>query len=192
MTLLAALLCAAPVNAKQVPAAGKDDASQSAYGGGWNKPGAGDAALVDTMKLGYLALFTSPGVPFLHGGEEFEHTPDSKTLAYTFDGSGLPGETWKQVCVLLNSDDVASAEVTLPPGQWEAATDGQGAVSAHSVSGKVNVPQKSGPSCTHTSAPARAWANRRRLPAPGSRSAARAGKPPRTPAWSERRRRTDR
>ena len=177
----------------------------------WDKlkismPGASDAALVDTMKLGYLALFTSPGVPFLHGGEEFarskggnnnsydapdavnqvdwslkrkhfdlftytrdaialrkahpvfrlrtreevaarlkfENTPGSKTLAYTFDGSGLPGETWRHVYVLLNSDDAASAEVTLPPGQWEFAMDGHGAASARSVSGKVSVPQKSG------------------------------------------------
>ena len=34
-----------------------------------------DAALrKETMKLGYLALFTSQGVPFIHGGEEFGRT----------------------------------------------------------------------------------------------------------------------
>ena len=45
----------------------------------WDKlklsyPNADDARLVETMKLGYLALFTAQGVPFLHGGEEFART----------------------------------------------------------------------------------------------------------------------
>ena len=38
------------------------------------QPGATDAQLKDMMKLGYLLLFTSQGVPFIHGGEEFART----------------------------------------------------------------------------------------------------------------------
>jgi len=45
----------------------------------WDKlvhsmPGADDALRIETMKLGYLALLTSQGVPFMHGGEEFART----------------------------------------------------------------------------------------------------------------------
>ena len=137
----------------------------------WDKlkasmPGADDPMLFETMKLAYLTLFTSQGVPFFQGGEEFartkggnnnsydapdsvnevdwtlkrkhfdlfaytrdvialrkshpvfrlrtreeiaarlkfENTPDDKTLMYTLDGAGVPGEAWKRVCVVLNSD----------------------------------------------------------------------------------------
>lgn len=45
----------------------------------WDKlvhsmPAADDALRIATMKLGYLALLTSQGVPFIHGGEEFART----------------------------------------------------------------------------------------------------------------------
>jgi pullulanase len=45
----------------------------------WDKlvhsmPEADDTLRIETMKLGYLALFTSQGVPFIHGGEEFART----------------------------------------------------------------------------------------------------------------------
>jgi pullulanase len=45
----------------------------------WDKlvhsmPEASDALRMETMKLGYLVLFTSQGVPFIHGGEEFART----------------------------------------------------------------------------------------------------------------------
>ena len=39
-----------------------------------SKPAATDRELKDMMKLGYLLLFTSQGVPFLNGGEEFART----------------------------------------------------------------------------------------------------------------------
>jgi pullulanase len=39
-----------------------------------SKPDASDRELEDMMKLGYLLLFTSQGVPFLQGGEEFART----------------------------------------------------------------------------------------------------------------------
>ncbi len=177
----------------------------------WDKlkismPNADEATLIDTMKLGYLALFTSPGVPFFHGGEEFARTkggnnnsydaPDTVnevdwslkrkhhdlftftrdaialrkahpvfrlrtreevasrlkfaptagpgTLIYTLDASGLSGETWRRVCVVLNSDDTASADITLPAGTWLVALDGQGATAARSMVGNVSVPRKSG------------------------------------------------
>ncbi len=177
----------------------------------WDKlklsmPNADDQTLVDTMKLGYLALFTAQGVPFFQGGEEFartkggnnnsydapdavnevdwslkrvhadlfaytrdaialrkahpvfrlrtreevatrlkfENTPGSKTLFYTLDATGIPGETWKRVCVLMNCDDHENAEFVLPDGPWSVAMDERGASAERAVTGKVNVRQKSG------------------------------------------------
>jgi pullulanase len=167
----------------------------------------GDAALwKETMKLGYLALFTAQGVPFFHGGEEFarskggnhnsyeapdsvnqvdwalkrEHldlynyvrslialrkshpmfrlrtraqvqsrmqfrdTPDHKTLMFTLNGEGLPGETWKRVCVVMNSAET-DAVISLPPGDWNVALDAAGVSSSSQiVSGKATVRNKSG------------------------------------------------
>lgn len=37
----------------------------------WFNPAASERHVIDTMKLGYLLLFTAQGVPFLHGGEDF-------------------------------------------------------------------------------------------------------------------------
>ena len=169
---------------------------------------ADDQLLVDTMKLGYLALFTSQGVPFLQGGEEFARTkggnnnsydspdsvnqvdwslkqkyldlftytrdaialrkahpvfrlrtredvaarlkfgatsnPNDKTLTYMLDAAGVPGETWKRVCVVLNSDDQTAAEIALPEGQWSVAMDEHGTSANRVVFGKVSVRQKSG------------------------------------------------
>ena len=178
----------------------------------WDKlklsmPDAGESMLEDTMKLGYLALFTSQGVPFIQGGEEFARTkggnnnsydapdsvnevdwalkekhlglfnytrdlialrkahpvfrlrtrdqvierltfgdtPNEKSLMYTLDGAGLRDETWKRVCVILNSNDSADAPIELPPGQWSVALDEGGAAKGdRSLSGKINVRQKSG------------------------------------------------
>lgn len=169
-------------------------------------PGAGEEQLIETMKLGYVALFTAQGVPFLHGGEEFARTkggnnnsydaPDSvnevdwslkrknlalfqytrdlialrkahpafrlrtreeiaarlhfqnppgeKSLVWTLDGAGVPGETWKKICVILNSDDRANADVSLPPGRWEVACDERGAAMGRALSGKASVRWKSG------------------------------------------------
>jgi pullulanase len=189
----------------------------------WDKlvasmPNADDKLRIETMKLGYLALFTSQGVPFIHGGEEFarskggnnnsyespdsvnqvdwqlkrEHydlftyvrdlialrkahpmfrlrtrpqvasrvqflpTRDDKTLMFTINGEGVPGETWKRVCVILNSANETDAEVNLPSGEWLVALDHSGAVPAAAavpaadetssgpVSGKVTLGHKSG------------------------------------------------
>jgi pullulanase len=192
----------------------------------WDKlvvsmPNADDALRIETMKLGYLALFTAQGVPFFHGGEEFarskggnnnsyespdsvnevdwslkrEHldlfnyvrdlialrkahpmfrlrtrpdvrsrvqfvsTPDPKILMFTINGEGVPRETWKRVCVIMNSADNSDATIALP-GDWTIAMDAQGAgnsASAQSpfgegrpdhaerpVSGKITLPHKSG------------------------------------------------
>ena len=43
---------------------------------------ANDALRIETMKLGYLALFTSQGVPFIHGGEEFGRTKGGNNNSY--------------------------------------------------------------------------------------------------------------
>jgi len=53
----------------------------------WDKlaksmPGADDALRIETMKLGYLALLTSQGVPFMHGGEEFARTKGGNNNSY--------------------------------------------------------------------------------------------------------------
>ena len=177
----------------------------------WDKlklsmPGADDAALVETMKLGYLALFTSQGVPFIQGGEEFarskggnnnsydapdavnqvdwtlkkkhldlfqytrdaialrkahpvfrlrsrddvaarlkfQDAPGEGALMYTLDASGVAGESWKRVCVVLNSDGQHPAEVALPDGEWLVAMDEHGAAADRAVAGRVSVRQKSG------------------------------------------------
>lgn len=168
---------------------------------------ADDGLRIETMKLGYLALFTSQGVPFIHGGEEFARTkggnnnsfeaPDSvnevnwelkkehmdlfnyvrdvialrrahpmfrlrtraevrsrvqfiepadhNTLLFTVSGQGVPGETWKRVCVVLNSSNAADAVISLPGGDWLVAVDTGGAVSEpRRASGKITVRHKSG------------------------------------------------
>ena len=178
----------------------------------WDKlvhsmPNATDELRIDAMKLGYLALFTSQGVPFFHGGEEFARTkggnnnsyeapdsvnqvdwdlkrqhldlfkyvrdaialrkthpmfrlrtkpdvrsrvhfvdiPDHNVLMFTINGEGVPGETWKRVCVVMNSADKTDADVIIPGGQWLVALDASGAVSApRPVSGKIGVRHKSG------------------------------------------------
>ena len=53
----------------------------------WDKlvssmPNATDALRIETMKLGYLVLFTSQGVPFIHGGEEFARTKGGNNNSY--------------------------------------------------------------------------------------------------------------
>jgi len=53
----------------------------------WDKlkismPLVGDRELIETMKLGYLTLLTSQGVPFMQGGEEFARTKDGNNNSY--------------------------------------------------------------------------------------------------------------
>src|SRR3954469_21682952 len=53
----------------------------------WDKlvhsmPKADDSLKIETMKLGYLALLTSQGVPFMHGGEEFARTKGGNSNSY--------------------------------------------------------------------------------------------------------------
>ena len=47
-----------------------------------SKPGATHAEIIEMMKLGYLALFTAQGVPFIHGGEEFARTKQGHENSY--------------------------------------------------------------------------------------------------------------
>ncbi len=195
---------------------------------GQSMPGAGEDLKIATMKLGYLALFTSQGVPFFHGGEEFARTkgghhnsyeapdsvnqvdwerkreysdlnkwvrdlialrkahplfrlqttaqvrsrvqfqrvPDERVLMYAINGSGLPGEEWKRVCVILNSASDEEIEVRLPAGEWrvalepttpagsvfgepdgaaaKAAITSESGAASRRVSGKLLLPRKSG------------------------------------------------
>ncbi len=177
----------------------------------WDKlkislPNADDATLIETMKLGYLVLLTSQGVPFFQGGEEFARTkggnnnsydapdsvnqvdwslkrkhldlfhytrdvialrkahpafrlrtreevaarlhfgdvPNARMLMYTLDAAGVPGETWKRVCVVVNADERASADFTLPEGRWSVGLYERCTSAASPVSGKVTVRRKSG------------------------------------------------
>jgi pullulanase len=178
----------------------------------WDKlvhsmPEASDVLRIETMKLGYLALFTSQGVPFIHGGEEFARTkggnnnsfeapdpvnevdwelkkthldlfnyvrdvialrkahpafrlrtraevrsrvqfidpPDHAVLMFTISGEGVRGESWKRICVVLNSANESDSEINLPSGQWQVALDESGAAaSPRSLSGKFTVRHKSG------------------------------------------------
>ena len=184
----------------------------------WDKlvasmPNADGALRIETMKLGFLTLFTSQGVPFMLGGGEFARTkggdnnsyespdsvneidwalkkehldlfnyvrdvialrkahpmfrlrtksqvqsrvhfvdpPNREVLMFTINGEGVPGETWRRICVILNSADENDAEVTLPSGTWSAALDEGGTVSSsqpstqnQSQSGKLTVRHKSG------------------------------------------------
>jgi pullulanase len=48
-----------------------------------SKPTATEAELKEMMKLGYLMLLTSQGVPFLHGGEEFARTKFGNDNSYS-------------------------------------------------------------------------------------------------------------
>ena len=53
----------------------------------WDKleasmPGTSEQLREETMKLGYLALFTSQGVPFIQGGEEFARTKGGNNNSY--------------------------------------------------------------------------------------------------------------
>ncbi len=64
---------------------------------------------------------------------------------FTINGEGVPGETWKRVCVVLNSADETDAEVILPSGEWSIAQDEHGAADPQPiVSGKLRVRHKSG------------------------------------------------
>ena len=47
-----------------------------------SRPDVGLAEYIEMMKLGYLVLFTSQGVPFLHGGEEFARTKQGHHNSY--------------------------------------------------------------------------------------------------------------
>jgi pullulanase len=169
-------------------------------------PSATETDFKNAMKLGYLVMYTSQGVPYLHGGEEFARTKggnensfespdavnqvdwalkrknydlfeytrglialrrghpvfrlrtrnevesrlkftgtgDPKTLMFTLDGAGVPGETWKQACVLLNGNGNSAAEFTLPAGDWRVAYDDKGPVAMRSVSGKIKIRPRSG------------------------------------------------
>jgi pullulanase len=76
---------------------------------------------------------------------KFPDTGNPDTLMYTLDGSALDGESWKQVCVLVNAADSISTDVKLPPGQWHVAFDQSGAVQQdRTVEGTARVRYKSG------------------------------------------------
>ena len=76
---------------------------------------------------------------------EFHPTADPATIMYTLDGSALDGETWKQICVVVNAADFMSTDFALPAGQWHVAFDAGGAVGEERVvEGTVRVRYKSG------------------------------------------------
>lgn len=54
----------------------------------------------------------------------FDQVPHPKCIAYTLDGSGLPGEDWPRALVLLNGDS-ADQTFSLPDGRWRVYADHQ-------------------------------------------------------------------
>jgi hypothetical protein len=65
---------------------------------------------------------------------------------FTIDpDGGLPGETWRQVCVIANSADELGYDFALPAGPWHVAFDVNGSVTSNRVvEGTVRVRHKSG------------------------------------------------
>ncbi|MEI6085709.1 MAG: alpha-1,6-glucosidase domain-containing protein, partial [Verrucomicrobiota bacterium] len=77
--------------------------------------------------------------------QKFHTTDDPNVLMYTIDSAHVAGETWKQVCVILNAADNSSAEVVLPAGQWQVAFDKDGpAQDRPTLTGSIRVRSKSG------------------------------------------------
>ncbi len=74
---------------------------------------------------------------------KFVDAPGSKALVFTINGEGIPGETWKNICVLINPDD-QGADIPLPPGNWTVAIDKNGAANTGSASGSINISRRSG------------------------------------------------
>jgi hypothetical protein len=76
---------------------------------------------------------------------QFINTPDHNVLMFTLNGEGIPGETWRRVCVVLNSADGNDVQINLPgAGEWHVALDETGAAEARAISGKCTVRYKSG------------------------------------------------
>jgi len=76
---------------------------------------------------------------------KFVDTGNPNVLMFTIDGSGVEGESRKQVCVIVNAADSSSADVALPAGEWHIAFDGNGAVKdSRLVQGTTRVRNKSG------------------------------------------------
>lgn len=75
---------------------------------------------------------------------KFHDTTDPSLLMFTIDAGNVESETWKRVCVIVNSADVISTDVSLPPGTWHVAFDKNGAADNHPVEGTVRVRYKSG------------------------------------------------
>jgi pullulanase len=76
---------------------------------------------------------------------KFQDTGNPDTLMYVLDGSTVDGESWKQVCVLVNAADFISADFTLPPGIWHVAFDQTGTVTEpRTAEGTARVRYKSG------------------------------------------------
>ena len=76
---------------------------------------------------------------------KFHDTADASTILFTIDASQVPGETWKQVCVVVNAADSLSVDLALPPGPWHVALDQHGAlIGERVVENTIRVRYKSG------------------------------------------------
>lgn len=61
-------------------------------------------------------------------GVRFADSPNEKCLAFTLEGEGVPDETCKFACVVMNGDNSVFADFSLPAGSWSIAGDEKGAV----------------------------------------------------------------
>ncbi len=67
------------------------------------------------------------------------------TVCFTIDGEGLEGETWNQVCVMINGSQHMTGTFQLPVGKWKRASDGMRVASqGRSWEGAVQVPKRTG------------------------------------------------
>jgi hypothetical protein len=64
---------------------------------------------------------------------------------YTIDAAKVKGETWSQICVVVNTSDSENMDVGLPPGPWHVALDHHGAIIGERViEGTARIRYKSG------------------------------------------------
>jgi len=101
---------------------------------------------------GLIALRWAHPVFRLRTGDEvrrrlsfIDRVPHPKCIAYTLDGSDLPGEDWPRALVLLNGDS-ADQSFSLPDGRWQVYADHQHASTTptREAAGSVTVTPHSG------------------------------------------------
>lgn len=75
----------------------------------------------------------------------FLHHDWHDTIIATIDGRGLPGESWREVCILVNGSPDATATFGLPEGGWRRVCDGRRCIVQSKLwEGEIPVPHRTG------------------------------------------------